>query len=93
MMIHLMIQNIVMKSITMMRNSGKEMEETLHKLQIAINWPRPFGQADDIKGSGVLKSKHLVLTCVYNFYFNRKLVDKNKVKIYLAPCGELINSL
>lgn len=49
--------------------SREEMEERVHKFQVAINWPAPYGIGDDIKGSGVLISKDLVLTCAHNFYF------------------------
>ena len=66
------------------------MGERLHKFQVAINYPRPFDKGDDIKGSGILISKDLVLTCAHNFYYKGELVDKNKVKIYVAPFGELI---
>lgn len=69
------------------------MGERLHKFQVAINCPLPFGKGDDIKGSGILISKDLVLTCAHNFYYRGVVVDKNKVKIYVSPFGELVNPL
>ena len=69
------------------------MGERLHKFQVAINCPIPIGKGDDMKGSGILISKDLVLTCAHNFYYKGLLVAKEKVKIYVAPFGELINPL
>ena len=69
------------------------MGERLHKFQVAINSPIPIGKGDDIRGSGILISKDLVLTCAHNFYYRGLLVVKDKVKIYVAPFGELVNPL
>jgi len=62
-------------------------EERLHNFLVAIIC-LPTSGSSEIKGSGVLISKDLVLTCAHNFYYGTELAEKNKVKVYVAPCGE-----
>lgn len=47
------------------------MAERLHKFQVAILWPHPTGGY--VKGSGILISKNLVLTCAHIFYLPEDL--------------------
>lgn len=44
------------------------MAERLHKFQVAILWPHPYLTGGYAKGSGILISKNLVLTCAHIFY-------------------------
>ena len=73
------------------------MTGSLHKYQVVILWPNPELKGDYGKGSGILISKDIVLTCAHNFYIplipetsrSGTQITKDIVDVYVAPSGSL----
>ena len=64
------------------------MSEKMHKNMVVINWKKEGAQG---KGSGVLISKNLVLTCAHNFYSKIQRVEDKYFSIYPKHSGVLKN--
>lgn len=64
------------------------MEEKLHKNIVAII---ADGTNANSKGSGLLISRDLVLTCGHNFYPNQVRIQNEAFSIYVKQCGQLRN--
>ena len=56
------------------------MDEKLHKYQVAIIWLHPLKVGFNVKGSGILISENLVLTCAHNFT-TKKYSKEGKFKV------------
>ena len=69
--------------------SKKAMDEKLHRNIVYIVWKNhQFNQIG--RGTGLLISSDLILTCAHNLYNpNFQLVPKESFEIYRAPCGPL----
>lgn len=63
------------------------MVQNLHKNIVAIIWRNRYNRVG--RGSGVLISKDLVLTCAHNFYYEEKRVEDILFSIYPGACGKL----
>lgn len=65
-----------------------EMNEKLHKNIVAIVWKNSFGLVG--RGSGLLVSPNLVLTCAHNLYNDRfERVEEEYFRIYPGQHGSL----
>ena len=62
------------------------MNYRLHKFQTAIIRRE---KGNDGRGSGILISPNLVLTCAHNFWSNMQIVDANYFEIYVGQSGLL----
>ena len=78
---------IVIGSSSMLeRVSIKNMGNAIHKNNVAILWR----SADQVgRGSGLLISRNLVLTCAHNFYNHGLRVADGLFSVYPGLCGKV----
>ena len=48
-----------------------------------------MGKKDSLRGTGLLISKNMVLTCAHNVVYKKKDVDKINIEIHINPQGIL----
>jgi hypothetical protein len=55
---------------------NQQMKDRLHKFQVSIVWRQDVSKGSAVgRGSGLLISRDLVLTCAHNFYCMKEKVD------------------
>ena len=78
---------IIINSMMLTKVSSENMAKDLHKNNVAILWRDTKNQIG--RGSGILISKNLVLTCAHNLYWLGQRVNNNLFSIYPGLDGKL----
>ena len=78
---------IIINSMMLTKVSSENVAKDLHKNNVAILWRDTKNQIG--RGSGILISKNLVLTCAHNLYWLGQRVNNNLFSIYPGLDGKL----
>ena len=83
------VNEVIVDGLKLGEVSKKAMDEKLHRNIVYIFWKNhQFNQYG--RGTGLLISSDLILTCAHNLYNTCfQLVPKESFEIYRAPCSPL----
>ena len=78
---------VIINSLMLEKVSIKNMGNVIHKNNVALLWRGTKHQIG--RGSGLLISRNLVLTCAHNFYNHGLRVDNGLFSVYPGLCGKV----
>ena len=64
------------------------MEQAIHKNIAVVLWMHKNVVG---RGSGLLISRNLILTCAHNFFYRNQMVDLSFYSIYPGQSGKLVD--
>ena len=77
---------VIINSLMLEKVSIKKMGNAIHKNNVALLWRSNHKVG---RGSGLLISRNLVLTCAHNFYHNGQRVADGLFSVYPGLCGRV----